>query len=326
MGLTMRLLLPLLAALFLTTFAPVSLFRSPVPPAISTLSFTPVSLHETDPARKTVGRLVYLGGWVLRSNDGRFGGISAMHVEGREVVALSDAGSLMRFPLPGRRQGPALTILPLSDGPGSPEVKGDRDTEAMAVHKDQVWIAFEGRNQVWRYRRSDWTSDASAAPSGMRKWSSNSGAEAMLRLPDGRFLVFSEGRGRGDGSSEALLFDGDPALEGTAGQAISYVAPKGFRITDAAVLPDGRLMFLNRRVGLADGLSAKLTLADANSVAAGKALWGQEIAHLQAPLTVDNMEALSVTQENGRVVVWIASDDNLISLQRTLLLKFELDD
>jgi hypothetical protein len=319
----MRMLLALLAAPFLTTFAPMSLFRSPVPPAVATLSVMPIPLHETDPARKTVGRLSYLGGWVLRSNDGRFGGISAMHVEAGEVIALSDAGSLFRFPLPERRE-PGLTILPLPEGPGSPEVKGDRDTEAMAVHKKRVWIAFEGRNQIWRYRRSDWTSDASAAPSGMRKWSSNSGAEAMLRLADGRFIVFSEGLGRSNGSSDALLFDGDPALEGTAAQPLSYVAPTGFRITDAAALPDGRLLLLNRGVGLADGLSAKLTLVDAASIAAGRALRGQEIAHLQAPLTVDNMEALSVTQENKRTIIWLASDDNFIPLQRTLLLKFEL--
>jgi hypothetical protein len=158
----------------------------------------------------------------------------------------------------------------------------------------------------------------------MRKWSSNSGAEAMLRLADGRFIVFSEGLGRSDGSSEALLFDGDPALEGTAAQPLSYVAPTGFRITDAAALPDGRLLLLNRGVGLADGLSAKLTLVDAASIAAGRALRGQEIAHLQAPLTVDNMEALSVTQESKRTIIWLASDDNFIPLQRTLLLKFEL--
>ena len=321
----MRLLFPLLAAFLLTTFAPVSLFRPPVPPPKTTLSLTPVPLHENDPARKTVGRLTYLGGWVLRSNDGRFGGISAMNVEADEITALSDAGSLFRFPVPGR-QAPELTILPLPNGPGAPEVKGDRDTEAMAVHKQHAWIAFEGRNQIWRYRRRDWTSDGRAAPSGMRSWSSNSGAEAMLRLADGRFIVFSEGQGRPNGSSDALLFDGDPTLTGTAAQAMRYVAPTGFRITDAALLPDGRLLFLNRRVGLADGVSAKLTLADAAAVAPGKSLWGQEVAHLKAPLTVDNMEALSVARENGRTIIWVASDDNFIPLQRTLLLKFALAD
>jgi hypothetical protein len=35
------------------------------------------------------------------------------------------------------------------------------------------------------------------------------------------------------------------------------------------------------------------------------------------------MEGLAVTQEGGRTIVWLASDDNLLPLQRTLLLKFE---
>jgi hypothetical protein len=35
------------------------------------------------------------------------------------------------------------------------------------------------------------------------------------------------------------------------------------------------------------------------------------------------MEGLAVTQEAGRTILWIASDDNLLALQRTLLLKFE---
>jgi hypothetical protein len=38
------------------------------------------------------------------------------------------------------------------------------------------------------------------------------------------------------------------------------------------------------------------------------------------------MEALSVDSENGRTILWIASDDNFNPLQRTLLLKFALAD
>ena len=42
-------------------------------------------------------------------------------------------------------------------------------------------------------------------------------------------------------------------------------------------------------------------------------------------LPVDNMEALSVTREGDRTIVWIASDDNFNPLlQRTLLMKFAL--
>jgi hypothetical protein len=41
-------------------------------------------------------------------------------------------------------------------------------------------------------------------------------------------------------------------------------------------------------------------------------------------MAVDNMEAQSVTRENGRTIVWIASDDNLNPIQRTILLKLAL--
>ena len=50
----------------------------------------------------------------------------------------------------------------------------------------------------------------------------------------------------------------------------------------------------------------------------------REIAHFAAPVTVDNMEALSVTREGGRTIVRLASDDNFMRWQRTLLLEFEL--
>ena len=44
------------------------------------------------------------------------------------------------------------------------------------------------------------------------------------------------------------------------------------------------------------------------------------------PRPVDNMEALAVSREGGRTIVRIASDDNYLALQRTLLLEFELDE
>jgi hypothetical protein len=37
------------------------------------------------------------------------------------------------------------------------------------------------------------------------------------------------------------------------------------------------------------------------------------------------MEALSVTQEGSRTILWMASDNNYNNVQRTLLLKFLLE-
>lgn len=303
---------------------------APVPPpahALAHLSFTPLPLDAGDPARRRVGDLAYLGGWELRADTPYFGSISSLHVEGGEATALSDAGLLFRFPLPGPAGGAALVRLDaLPNGPGPPLPKSNRDSESMWLEGPWLWAGFENRNMVWRYRRSDLATIAAAQPAPMRRWRRNAGAEAMARLADGRFLVLSEGLSDGRPESDAVLFDGDPADPRTPAQALSYRRVPGYRVTDAAVLPDGRLLILNRRVGWLDGLSAVLMVADVRGLRAGSVIEGREVARLQSPLAVDNMEALSVTQEGGRTILWIASDDNFFPLQRTLLLKFALVD
>lgn len=318
----MPILLALAALLLLTTYAPPSLYRAPERPSRTTIRFAPIALDAEAPDRRRLGGLVYRGGWAITSNDPRFGGLSAMHVDEEAVTALSDAGSLIRFTLPGEKPA-SVTIRPLRDGPGKRRRKFDRDTEAMVMSGPFAWVAFEGRNVIWRYRRRDWRGVAAAKPPGM-DWPTNEGAEAMLRLGNGSFLVFSEEKRRPDGSTAVLLFEGDPALSGTEAVALGYRAPPGYRITDATLLPDGRLLFLNRRFSLIDGITAKLTVADPPRLAAGTVIEGVELAHFEAPVVADNMEALSVTQEDGRTIVWIASDDNFSALQQTLLLKFAL--
>lgn len=321
----MRILTALAALLLLTTFAPPALFSEPPVPAHAQLMFERVTLNPEAPGQRTAGPLSYLGGWAIRSNDRRFGGISAIHVEGRRVLALSDSGLLFRFALPGRDARGAVSIAALPAGPGSALSKRDRDSEAMTVDGGRVWVAFERQNAVWRYRDGFTRSDASAKPRAMAGWPANAGSEAIVRLHDGRFLVFSEGRMRPDGTSEVLLFAGDPALAATKVRVLGYRAPAGYQITDAALLPDGRLILLHRKFSLMEGVAASLGVAAAAPGADG-IIAGRAIATLAPPLTVDNMEALSVTRDKGRTILWIASDDNFNGFQRTLLMAFALAD
>ena len=316
----MRVLAALFVLFLLGTFAPPALHRPKPPPAQAVISFDAVPLDTRDSGRNRIGILTWLGGWALKSNDPRFGGISALHVEGARAAALSDAGTLMRFSLPGAP--PETRIEPLSGGPGSADVKGDRDAESLAVHGGKVWVGFERSNTIWRYGLAGWRPESSARPAAMRRWRSNRGLEALVRLPGGSFLAFSEGAGVAE--SPVILFHGDPAREGTRAETLRYLPPSGYRITDAALLPDGRLLLLHRRVRLTEGVAAKLTIARLPRLTAGALISGEEIAVLRTPLAVDNMEGLSVTNEGGRTIVWIASDDNFNPLQRTLLLKFAL--
>jgi hypothetical protein len=51
---------------------------------------------------------------------------------------------------------------------------------------------------------------------------------------------------------------------------------------------------------------------------------GAVLATLKSPLLVDNMEGLAITQENGRTVIWMISDNNFNIWQQTILMKFAL--
>ncbi|HST37428.1 MAG TPA: esterase-like activity of phytase family protein [Allosphingosinicella sp.] len=296
----------------------------PPPPRPETvdLTFEAVALDEGDPAQRRAGSLLFLEGWAIGSESTHFGGISAMHVENGQVLALSDAGSVFRFALPGH--GPARARLtPLPQGPGPAIEKSNRDTEALFVRGDELLVAYERANMIWRYRLRDLAALSAARPEAMRRWRGNAGPEAMMQLADGRYLVFSEGKDGGD-TSEVALFGGDPSLAGAPTARLSYRRFLNYRITDAALLPDGRLLLLNRRFSLLRGFSAIVAVADPRQVRPGGTIVPRALATLASPLTVDNMEALSVTREGGRTIVWIASDDNFFPLQRTLLLKFAL--
>jgi hypothetical protein len=321
-----RVLLLLLVLVLLATFVPPGT-RGPVEPLprVSQVRFSPVAIDDSDPGRRRLGRLAWLGGWRLTSNNRRFGGISAMHVEAGEVTAFSDSGWLFRFALPRRGDVSRARIGPLPAGPGGKERKSDRDIESAFVGGGSAWLGFERSNAVWRYALPGWRVTQWAAPPAMRRWPANRGAEAMVALADGRFILFAEGKGS-SAASEALLFDGDPSRPGTRAVRMRYAKPRGYRTTDAALLPDGRILVHNRRVAFLEGVSAKLSLVDISRAGAGAVLRGVELADFHRPINVDNMEALSVTREGRRTIVWIASDDNYSPLQQTLLLKFALDD
>jgi hypothetical protein len=76
-------------------------------------------------------------------------------------------------------------------------------------------------------------------------------------------------------------------------------------------------------------LGAALILVDLAPVLGGAlptaALPGRMLARWVPPLTLDNMEGLALRRQGDRFFIYLISDDNLNSLQRTVLMKFEID-
>ena len=226
------------------------------------ISLTPILLNSEYPGKQDIGDLKFVSGWELHSKNNNFGGISALLAFPKNrFIGLSDSGVLIGFTLANELQTKRPFIAPLPGGPGERGKKADRDSEAMAYDPStgRFWVSFEQEHSVWRYSRSFARAEISHAHPAMQKWPSNGGAEAMARLTNGKFIVISEGGDGPDGSYAAILFHGDPAEERTRSDLFGYQPPKGFRITDMAQLPDGRLLLLNRKFSFFDGLAAKIT-------------------------------------------------------------------
>jgi hypothetical protein len=81
---------------------------------------------------------------------------------------------------------------------------------------------------------------------------------------------------------------------------------------------------LTRRFSFLEGVSVVLCAAPFEAIVEAAVLDCDPMARLAPPLTIDNMEALAIDEEDGRTILWMASDDNFNPLQRTLLLKFAL--
>jgi hypothetical protein len=324
----MRKRLPRIALLLLLLLAAVGGHRVYSLNYSQQIELVPLALDERDPERKKVGALTFLNAWELRSDNSDFGGISALIItREKRILAVSDAGTLIGFTLGQTDRMEESFIAALPGAFGENIDYRDFDSEGMAYDpaSGRIWISYEARHAVRRLSPSLGRIDGTKRLTFTKGWSANGGVEAIARLHDGRFALFAEKHQRADGSNSAYLYSGDPIEAGSQATPFGYRAPDGYRPTDATTLPDGRLLILNRRIGLPDGFSAKLAILDPAGIEADKALTPQVIATLASPLLVDNMEGLAITHEDGRIVVWLISDNNFTAFQRTILMKFALD-
>jgi hypothetical protein len=313
-----------------------SLFLIAVPGSSgSRISVEPVVPHAihlravplSTPKIQTSPELVLQRGWVLVSKDADFGGLSALMTDGHNFTALSDAGLFASFRLDDAGQISGARIDPLPAGCAKDQFKADRDSESMTRDPATgiIWIGFEWRNAICRTDAGMKRATGLVSPAQMRGWERTTGPEAMVRLADGRFLVIEERPTDGRFIGPALLFPADPLTPGARAWPLVYQDPAPyFRPTDAAQLPDGRILVLHRNFKPPFRFRAKLAILDALPRDPRKPLRGRVIATLDETGLTDNFEGVAVSQKGGRTFVWLISDDNFLWLQRTYLLKFEL--
>jgi hypothetical protein len=254
----------------------------------------------------------------------RFGGFSGLLPLGNgRLRAFSDRGLVFTFVEPDREEEAAskrvTAALPLID-PALFPLLWDMESVTRDPQSGDYWVGYEGTHAIHRF---SYKTDPEAVRMLDEEvdWYDNGGLEAMERLSDGRFLIVPEGH------SEALIFASDP-VEGGSPLSIPYKSPaNGYAATDLAQLPDGRILVLMRSLALDyPPFAGLLAIADPPQLGADQVWAPQIIMRFEEVLPAENYEGLAVRpMEDGRLAVWIISDDNIAAMQRTLLAKMVFD-
>jgi hypothetical protein len=319
---TTRLIAVLVVAI---AFSPGLVWRAPPIADRGSQPLHVAPLAKPAPGTRLASGMVVAGAWHLSSRGEAFGGYSALlALPGGKFLALSDRGWFLRFDDPTRTRTAAVagTVGAAND---SDKRLFDIEAATRDPASDILWLAYESTNTIRRYG-PDLTDSQGVQPVRMRNWPSNRGPEAMVRLTDGRFVVLSEAVGEGPRpASQGLLFAGDP-LDSEEPQPFRFVPPPGFRPTDIAQLPDGRVVILLRalQIALPPRIASRLIVADPAEIEPGGEWAWRPLAAIRAPLPRENYEGLAIEPLiGGAVRLWLISDDNGAALQRTLLLALD---
>ena len=293
---------------------------------LTTLDFDP-----NHPEQKNFGRLTFLSGFKLQSEDRRFGGLSGLAVgaDGK-LYAVSDKGYWITADMVFDSDAKLIdlkdwSIQPVLSTTGAPVRNPLHDAEGLARSSDgSLFVSFEKAHRIWRYPPPPLTSRslpvAVPLPAEAEKAPSNGGLEGITFLPDGRLLALTETFRNPDGSFKGWVIAGEQFF------ALSYLPAEGFHVTDCAALSNGDVIVLERRYVPLGILSARLTLVRGSEIRPGAKLTGEELLRLEYPLNVDNFEGIAVQEDPAHgTLIYIVSDDNYHPLQRTLLLQFRLN-
>ncbi len=295
----------------------------------------PVALMPEEPARSSVGELSYLGGIVLRAEDGAFGGISGLAVDPETLwaVMVTDSGSWIEGQLVfenSRLTGLSnARIGPMLDTRGRASLnKRKGDAEAVERVGDAFVVSFENDHKLWRYAAPGFDAPFATPaedlglPADFRGVPGN-GALESVTVADGGLVLLTERALDAGGDTRGWIgpVSGAPSRFG----AFTLITDAPYSPTDMAALPGGDLLVLERSYSPFTGVMVQLRRMSGRALRPLARLPARTVAQLGRGYSVDNMEGLAVVPlASGQVLVLMISDDNFNATQKTILLAFTM--
>jgi len=292
----------------------------------------PVEVFQTSsPDRIKFGQLEFISGLELASKNNNFGGLSGLRIVNDTLYAVTDKGHFLTASIirkEGKLSGlDKATLTRLRDRDGK-KLKGKKeaDAEALEISGSQFLVGFERKHRIEAFNLKDnkLIADKRAKPIRLKKFKlpNNKGPEAIARMPNSnRLLAFAEYAPNDENLHQAFMIEGE-----TITPFFVTLTP-GYSLTDAAFLPSGELLMLERFYTPITGAAMRMRTFDVNNIAANMVLDGKTIMQATSEMQIDNMEGLAITRdETGGIRITLISDDNFARNQRTLLLEFKLID
>jgi hypothetical protein len=288
-----------------------------------------------DRAHRQFGALQFRSGLILTSGFRGFGGLSALRLDprGERFVAISDKATWFT----GRIVYDGTALSGLADVEAAPLLGPDGmplrsrkwyDSESLAFDGGTAYVGFERVNQIVKFEFGRDGIRARGQPIAvppLRKLPNNKGIESLVVVPKPHPLA---------GTLIALSERGLDAERNTIGFLIGGKSPGQFSvrrtanydIADAALLPGGELLILERKFSWFEGVHIRIRRIALSTIVAGATVDGPAIFEADLGNEIDNMEGLDVhVDAGGAIVLTMVSDDNFSMLQRTLLLQFTLE-
>lgn len=271
-------------------------------------------------ASPVLGEPSLIGSYDWTSDDPRFGGFSAIAVleGGAGFIALSDRGRIVsgRF----AREGEAISgitmgpILPLRGPSRAVLAHAHSDSEGLAIAPDgTIYISFEWLHGIRRF--DDITqggSDLVASPL-FADLQTNSSLEALAIGPDGALYTLPERSGLATRPFPVFRYQG-----GVWDQPFSIPRRGPYLMAGADIGPDGRLYLLERDfVGIGFRSRVRRFALDGT---------GEQLLLETGIRTHDNLEGISVWEDDSGLVMTLISDDNFRAFQRTQIVEYRLTD
>lgn len=327
-----------------------------IAPEAIPLTVKRVALQGVNPTRKTIGDLTLVGGFHLLSSDKRFGGLSGIDItdDGR-LLAVSDVGDFVWFDLAEDGVTPeTASIASMRDAKGvSLRGKSDADAEGLALNGGVALVSFEGNHRILAYDlgkcgpavRGIPINDTALPKTFAREnlaVDKNSGVEALAVTPDWMMLAGIEQKTGKGAALSARAIEGPPVFDlrlGTGAPELVgldvLASEDGDTLTvyslhrSTNALATNAIMLLEtpfaREFDQANLPANVLSEAGERSHVRYRPGASRTLAAMNLFVTIDNFEGVAAKRlPDGRVRLYVVSDDNFASSQRTLLMVYDV--